>query len=482
MPKTLTNKLLLLCVLLMLTPLATAASKKDQKERAEQFDMILKSSPIYQAPALQDYVSRIGQKLAQYSKSKVDFKFYVVDSQVVNAFALEHGDIFITRGMLAYLQNEAQLAAVLGHEIGHVSEKHHSRQKGAGGSAKALTNIAAILVYMQTGSASSAGSIKSTGDLIAAEAITSYGRDKELESDAVGAELMAAAGYDVQALLDVMSILKDQERFAKVKQKQTGAKASGYHGLFASHPRNDKRLLNIIQVADVDNAKGRTEIDDPNFRMLTNGLRFSDRNLQSAVVENKYYNRNLSFAATFPEGWKVIAKGSVIQAKAGKDGAIMQLKAKKADPLLSPREYLEKNHKVTNMVNTEVINKKSEGITGFTALVPGGQTKPSVRWGVIYYLGAAYVFTAQTENKALESVYDSMFVTSIKEFRPLTPEDLSIAAASSVRYVQAPEGITYAELAKESPLKRYGEEELRLINGDYPRGEPETGEWIKVIK
>ena len=482
MTRTLTTKLLVFCLLLMLTPLATAASKKEQKERAEQLDMILKSSPIYQAPALQDYVSRIGQTLAQYSSSKKEFKFHVVDSQIVNAFALEHGDIFITRGMLAYLQNEAQLAAVLGHEIGHVSEKHHSRQKGAGNSAKALSNIAAILVYFQTGSASSAGSIKSTGDLIAAEAITSYGRDKELESDAVGAELMAKAGYDVQALLDVMSILKDQERFAKVKQKQTGAKASGYHGLFASHPRNDKRLLNIIQVADVDNAKGRTDIDDPNFRMLTNGLRFSDRNLQSAVVENKYYNRNLGFAATFPEGWKVIAKGSVIQAKAGKDGAIIQLKAKKADPLLTPREFLEKNHSVTNMVNTEIINKKSEGITGFTALVPGGQTKPSIRWGVIYYLGAAYVFTAQTENKALESMYDSMFVSSIKEFRPLTPEDISIASANSIRYVQAQEGVTYSELAKQSPLKRYAEEELRLINGDYPRGEPEAGEWIKVIQ
>lgn len=482
MTKTIAIKLLLICMLFMLAPLSTAASKKDQKERAEQLEMILKSSPIYQAPALQDYVSRIGQKLAQHSSSKKEFKFYVVDNQMVNAFALEHGDIFITRGMLSYLQNEAQLAAVLGHEIGHVSERHHSRQKGAGGSAKALSTIAALLVYYHTGSASSAGSIKNTGDLMAAEAITSYGRDKELESDAVGAELMGKAGYDVQALLDVMAILKDQERFSKVKQKRTGAKASGYHGLFASHPRNDKRLLNIIQVAGVDNAKGRSDKDDPNFRMLTNGLRFNDRNLQSAVVENMYYNRNLNFAAAFPEGWKVIAKGSVIQAKAGKDGAIMQLKAKKADPELSPQEYLEKNYNISTMVNTEVIHKKSEGINGFTALVPGGQTKPSVRWGVIYYMGAAYVFTAQTENKALESMYDTMFVSSIKNFRPLSREDLTIAAANSIRYIQAPEGLTYAALAKESPLKNYAEEELRLINGDYPRGEPETGEWIKIIQ
>lgn len=469
-----------LCLLLLSLPLSAHASKKSDKERAEQFEMILKSSPLYQAPALQDYVSRIGQGLAKHSSSKIDFKFHVVDNQVVNAFALEHGDIFITRGMLAYLQNEAQLAAVLGHEIGHISERHHAGRKGAGGAAKALSTMAAILVYYRTGSGSSAGAIQNTGDLMSAEAITSYSRDKELESDAVAADLMVKAEYDVQALVDVMAILKDQERFAKVKQKETGAKASGYHGLFASHPRNDKRLLNIIKIAGVDNARGRTDSKDSNFRMLTEGLRFSDQNLQSTVIESTYYNRNLNFATTFPDNWTVNAKGSVIQAKAGKDGAIMQLKAKKADPLLTPEEYLKEKQSVSGMVNTETFGK--EGLKGFTGLKPGSPGKPSLRWGVIYYSGAAYVFTAQTTSKALESFYDSMFVTAIKSFRPLNQEDLSVALASSIRYVEAPEGVTYAKLAQHSPLKKYAEEELRLLNGDYPRGEPETGEWIKIIQ
>jgi len=470
----------LIFALALALPSIGFAGKKADAERLEQFNTIIASTPLYHAPALQDYVSNIGQTLASHTKSKVKFKFYVVDNQMVNAFALEHGDIFITRGMLAYLQNEAQLAAVLGHEIGHVTKKHHSRQKGAGNSAKALSTLAAILVYYQTGSSSSAGSVQSAGDLVAAEAVSGYGRDKELESDAVGADLIGKAGYDVQALVDVMSILKDQERFAKVKQKETGQRASGYHGLFASHPRNDKRLLNLVKVAGVDTAKRRTSSDDEKFRQLTAGLRFSDQNLQSTVIKSQYYNRNLNFTTEFPEGWTVKSRGTVIQAKAGIDGAIMQLKAKKADPLLSPQQYLEQTLKITGYVLPETFS--GEDTKGFTAVKPGVAGKPDRRWAVIYYMGAAYVFTAQTTNKALESTYDSKFVTSIKSFRPLKPEDLKVALASSVQYIQATEGMTFEQLAKESPLKKYAEEELRLLNGHYPRGEPKDGEWLKVIQ
>ena len=75
-----------------------------------------------------------------------------------------------------------------------------------------------------------------------------------------------------------------------------------------------------------------------------------------------------------------------------------------------------------------------------------------------------------------------MFVTSIKTFRPLNPEDLKQALASSIHYIQATEGMTFEQLAKESPLKKYAEEELRLINGHYPRGEPDAGDWIKIIQ
>jgi len=128
------NKLLLPLLLTfgLVLPATAIAGKKDDAERQKQFDLIIKSSPLYDSPAVQDYVSNVGQKLAKLSKTKKDLKFYVVDNQVVNAFALEHGDIFITRGMLAYLQNEAQLAAVLGHEIGHITKRHHSRGKNAG--------------------------------------------------------------------------------------------------------------------------------------------------------------------------------------------------------------------------------------------------------------------------------------------------------------------------------------------------------------
>jgi len=153
---------------------------------------------VYDSPALQTYVQQVGQKLAAQShRPGLTYHFTVLDSPEVNAFALPGGYVYITRGILAYLNSEAELAAVLGHEIGHVTARHGVRQY----TAATATGFVGAIIGVATG-------IGATQDLfnnVFGNAILSgYGRDHELESDRLGAEYLARTGYDPQAMIKVI--------------------------------------------------------------------------------------------------------------------------------------------------------------------------------------------------------------------------------------------------------------------------------------
>lgn len=476
----------LLCLLLaalVFFPLhATAMSeKKEVKIGKEMHEKIIAQTPPYADAELQAYVQAVGQRLAaKSSRPKLEWHFTVMDSQTINAFALPGGYVYINRGLLAYLQSEAQLAAVLAHEIGHITEKHASKQKSAGNISKVLSTVAAVIVGYQTGSSTVAGVTQDVGSTLGSAVVSGYGRDMELESDEVGAKLIGAAGYDPQAMVQVIGVLKDQENFERRKAKETGKKYRGYHGLFSSHPRNDQRLRNVVKKAGDTTAGAVPYDDDGAFQRHIENLKFSDETLASATIGNRYYNRRLDFTLAFTSGWQVQSRGGVIQAHSEKDRAVIQLRVQKADKQLTPKEFMQNSLKLANLSATEELD--DYGLSGFTGVMPGKDGKPPQRVAVIYHRARAFIFTAQAHNTALNSFYDTLFLSSIKSFRPLQEEDKTRALSHKITYVRADKGLTYAQLASQSPLKKFPEEELRLLNGAYPRGEPEAGQLIKVVR
>ncbi|MFT5084652.1 MAG: putative Zn-dependent protease [Lentisphaeria bacterium] len=181
-------------------------------------------------PELSLYVNGVGQKLAAVSdRSKLPFEFTVLNNDVPNAWALPGGKIAVNRGLLLLLDDEAQLAAVLSHEIVHAAAKHGANQ---------MTQ--SILLGLGTQVATVASRNTDYGDLVALGANTSaglwsarYGRDQELESDAYGIEYMVRAGYDPQAAVEL------QQTFVKL----SGSKQSSWmNTLFASHPPSQERV------------------------------------------------------------------------------------------------------------------------------------------------------------------------------------------------------------------------------------------------
>ena len=220
--------------------LVSEAAEIEQGRKFHQ--LIIARYGVYDDEKMQQYIDRIGQQLAANShRAHLAFTFTVLDSPEINAFALPGCYVYITRGIMAYLDSEAELAGVLGHEIGHVTARHSVRQQ----SGQTASSILGILISAATGS-SSLGDLSQT---IGTGLVRGYGREHELEADRLGARYLHETGYDPDSMLDVIGVLKDQEVYEKALAKKEGREPSTYHGVFSTHPRNDDRLKSVIREA-----------------------------------------------------------------------------------------------------------------------------------------------------------------------------------------------------------------------------------------
>src|SRR5574340_13310 len=223
-------------------------SESEEIAIGRQYDeqVIKKQYRAYESKALQDYVDRVGQKLATQShRPDLQYHFSVLDTPEINAFALPGGYVYVTRGILAYLNSEAELAAVVGHEIGHVTARHGVRQQSAAQAANLGLTIASIFVpELNTNIA------QNLTNLLGGALLSGYGREHELEADRLGAQYLARTDYDPQAMIRVVGVLKNQELKDAELARQEGREPRRYSGLFATHPDNDTRLKQVVGEAD----------------------------------------------------------------------------------------------------------------------------------------------------------------------------------------------------------------------------------------
>jgi len=250
---------------------------------------ILKTMKRYNNPALQAYVNNIGQALAKKSHRRdIRYTFTVLDDPTVNAFALPGGYIYITTGLMAYLNSEGELAGVLGHEIGHVTARHGVKQQSA--------SIAGAILIDLLSKKAGAGSAKSLNQFGTA-LIRGYGRDHELQADKLGAEYLARVGYQPQSMIDVVSVLKAQEEFDKFQARQEGRKPRAYHGVFSTHPSNDLRLKQVINAAKRFKTAGTRPTNHDGYLKHINGMKYRiDKRHTGRIVVGRATTRGLTYA------------------------------------------------------------------------------------------------------------------------------------------------------------------------------------------
>lgn len=256
---------------------------------AQAHRSIMKQKRRLNNPKIQAYVNNIGQQLARQSHRKdIKYTFTVLDDPSVNAFALPGGYIYITTGIMAYLNSEGELAGVLGHEIGHVTAKHGVKQQSAGVASAILMSV----IAKQTG-----GTGKEYNNLSKA-LLSGYGRDHELQADKLGAEYLARIGYAPKNMIDVVGVLKAQEEFDKYQARREGRQPQAYHGVFASHPKNDTRLQKIIAEAGKYKKGATRDAGHDRYLRMIAGMKFRiSKNKYGRVVVGTSKNSNLTYAS-----------------------------------------------------------------------------------------------------------------------------------------------------------------------------------------
>lgn len=432
----------------------------------------------YDDPKLQEYVNEVGQRAAKAShRPELEYHFMVLDSEDINAFTTGGGYVYITRGIMNYLNSEAELAAVLGHEIGHITARHPVRQQ----SKSTLANIGAAAVGIFTGSGDLAGLANYAG----AALISGYGRDQELEADRLGAEYLVDVGYAPQHMIDVVRLLKNQELFEIARAREEKRDPRVYHGVFATHPDNDQRLTEVVKAADKLKGGPTDNLDAGREKYLqtVEGLPMGPSRSQGVLKGNRFYHADLGLTIAFPSGWHVENHADRLIAVSPQKDSIIQMQTQAPPPNTGPREFLSRLLSRASAGQAEPI--EVNGLQGYTAVVRTANTDFGVvpaRYAVIFHNNLAYVFAGASKASTGTPKADPLFMSTIKTFRRLKQNEFALAEPYKIKVIRATETTRIADLAKTSPLPEYAEQQLRLLNDLYPNKEPQPGQPIKIVE
>ena len=461
-------------------------SERDEIEIGKQsHQQILQQYSEYNDLELQNYVQYVGKKVAVKShRPGLDYQFTVLDSPEVNAFALPGGYIYITRGLMAYLNTEGELAAVLGHEVGHVTARHAVRQHSASQLTGLGAAIGTIIGESFVPGISSVGGQQLVG-IVGTAMLKGYGREHELEADRLGAEYLARSGYDPDAMLDVIGVLKNQELFEFKLAREEGRQPRIYHGVFSSHPSSDTRLQEVVGFAYAikEEASESTFIGRTEYLQRVDGMVYGESTDNGLVKGRDFYHGNMGFALRFPERWGVQnLPDRLIAAPAG-GLAMIQIMVQGADPRLSPKEYMAQRMGIDTSRNGSALTINGLPAYTQTAVIDTQAGKRLSRLTVVYLQNMAFIFAGQTRNANGLSRYDSDFINTTKTFRPLSNAERVVASKTNrIKLIRADNTVMFKDLAKSSPLDKFPEQQLRLINAEYPQGDIDNGQLFKVIQ
>jgi len=418
---------------------------------------ILKQYTVYDDPSLQAYIDKIGQRLAKTShRPDLPFTFTLLDSPQVNAFALPGGYIYITRGIMAYMTKEAHLAGVIGHEIGHVTGRHGAQRAAQQQIAGVGSAAAAIL----TGSSQ----IAQASQVLGGALLSGYG----------GAEYIAKNNYPVDDMIGVIGILKNQELFAAERARAEGREHQSYHGLFSTHPKNDKRLQEVIKAADRFRDTGQPVPDDGEFLRLTDGMDYGESESQGITRRNKFYHKGLNLFVEFPEGWRMQNGASQFAAIAPDGGQAIIMRMDKLQA--QPAQYL--SSKFPAFRDGQNLSTSEDQAYAGVATITNGEQQQNVRVSAVGRGDQAFVFTGLGK----DALPNQTFFDVTKSVRRLTASEQKLATGRKIKLVRARAGDTVASLAQRSNLDEYAQAQLRLINDLYPDREPTVGQMIKIIQ
>lgn len=440
---------------------------------------VLQQYAVYQDAALQTYVNGVGQRVATHGhRPGLSYRFTVLDSPETNAFALPGGYIYITRGMLAYLNSEAELAAVLGHEVGHVTARHSVRQQ----STAQVTSLGAGLLSIFVPQLGQVG--RQAVSLLGTALVRGYGREHELEADRLGAEYLARSGYDPNAVIDVLRTLKAQEALDQQLAQLEGRQPRAYHGLFSTHPDSDTRLREAIDHARtvLGSAPATPQVGRDRFLDEIEGLVIGNNPAEGVVRGHSFMHPELDFVLAFPDGWSIENQPNRLVATEPAGRAQMQVSLVGATQDETPEAVLQRLGVREFVQGKRLTIAGHPAVSGFTRVTVQGVARVARISVIRRGPQQAFILTGLTAREQDLPSLDPVFVEVARSFRALTDKERSGIRPRRLRVADLEGPVTWASLAKASGLKRLPEAQLKVLNAAAPTDAAPVHKRIKLIE
>lgn len=414
-----------------------------------------------------DYVSQLGQKIAANTeRSDVQYKFYVIDSPIVNAFAIPGGYVYISRGLIALANNEAELAGVIAHEIGHITGRHAAARMSQG----ALVGIGAAILSAATGSQALGQAANMGSDLY----IKSYSRGQENEADNLGVRYLAKAGYDAKAMASFLASLDAQ---TKLDQRIAGKSEGAGLNYFSTHPVTSERVS--LASADAAQYQGGV-LNREVFMQRVNGIAYGDSAEQGFERNGTFFHPKMGFAFSIPSGFTIQNNPSELVG-VHSSGALFIMDAGRDDQGRDPMAYLTQNW-MKDKPPAGAENITINGMRAATAAFAGTANGKAVTIRVVaieWKAGQYFRFQMAVPDNAGADVVEGLKRTTYS-FRTMTDAERNSIKPLRVRTFTAGAGDSVAAAAGKMSFPSYREERFRVLNG-LPSGGLTAGQVYKVV-
>ncbi len=450
-------------------------SPAQEKELGAQGDQeIVATYGIYNDAAVTAYVNEMGQKLAAVSDApNLGYTFRVLDSPVINAFALPGGYIYVTRGLLAYLENDAQLAMVLGHEIGHVTARHSAKQYtsaqlanvGVGLGSVLFEDIEPFLGAIQTGL-----------QLL----FLKYGRDDERQSDELGVEYATRAGYQASEGAKFFTTLK------RIQDQQQGGSLPTWA---STHPDPAEREATIVQRAEywhgqlpnIQLGGVNPEVYVPRLENIV----FGTDPRQGFIEGGVFYHPTLQFQFPVPQGWQLANFSAQIQmAPESGEAIVVMTTAQGVDPATAAQQFVNENQ-------ASVIESKGGTVNGLNAYRVRSDVNLENSDGSVgtisvlsYFIRKGdmlYVFHGYTDRSRF-SGYANTFESIFGNFRQVTDANVLNVRPFRVDVFQAPRTDEFRALVQANSSAGLGIEDLAIMNQRSTTDQVQAGTPLKQVE
>ncbi|MBX2889107.1 MAG: M48 family metalloprotease [Ferruginibacter sp.] len=444
-------------------------SEAQEVEMGKEADpQIIAQYGLYDNKALQDFINEKGKAMAAVShRPNLTYHFRVLDSDILNAFAVPGGYVYFTRGIMAFLNDEAQFAGVLGHEIGHIAARHSVIQQRNAmlGQLGLLAGMVASPEFAQI-----AGSASQGLSLL----FLKFGRDDETQSDKLGVEYSSKIGYDAHHMASF---------FTTLERQSSTPNAQALPEFLSTHPNPANRSVKVNDLATQWQTKLNLTnpiVNRNSYLKRIEGLVYGPDPRQGFFEQNTFFHPELKFQFPIPQGWQTQNLPTRIDA-APKDGkALLSFVPAKGSSLRDAADKLVTENKFTNTQLSETM------VNGFKALVLHADQESSQSGAIkilAYFIQQGsnmYCITGISKRNDF-SEYESVFLQTMRGFKALTDSDKLNRKPERIRIktIVASTTLQQALQSFNQPQKRY--DELAILNGMELTDKLDKGMMIKTI-